>query len=192
MKSKLFYVVAGLALAGAVSAQIAPPPAPPPIDGGAVPLLAQIRFQNDLSFGMEGGEVFELQYVLQAQGYLPADHVPTNYFGIKTRSAVMAYQRAKNLPATGFVGPLTRAALNGEAPGSSQETAITANMGIGSSSGQVRLLQNKLLALGYFSGEATGYFGVKTRAAVIAFQQAKGISATGYVGPLTRAALNAS
>lgn len=199
MKSKLFSIVAGFALAGSAYAQAVPLllPPPPPVGIGMVtetnPVQdgsARIVFRNDLQFGMEGSEVFELQYVLQARNYLHPEQTLTGYFGSITRSAVMAFQRAHGISATGFVGPLTRAALNGDVPEPTQNS-ITINLGIGSSGGQVLVLQNKLLTLGYFSGEVTGYFGVITRAAVVAFQQAKGISMTGYVGPLTRAALNA-
>lgn len=199
MKLHLFPILAGLALIGSVYAQALPlPPVLPPgdiITGQATPMentMARIIFHNDLKIGMSGGEVFELQYILQVRGYLPSDHALTNYFGAKTQAAVMAFQRARGISATGFVGPLTRAALNGDSQPDvpPPPDLITANLGVGSSGAQVRLLQNKLRALGYFSGEATGYFGIKTRAAVVAFQQAQGISPTGFVGPITRAALN--
>ncbi|MDO8522506.1 MAG: peptidoglycan-binding domain-containing protein [bacterium] len=35
-------------------------------------------------------------------------------YGALTRSAVRAYQKSKGISQTGFVGPLTRAALNAE------------------------------------------------------------------------------
>lgn len=54
----------------------------------------------------------------------------------------------------------------------------------------VRVLQEKLSELGYFSGGATGYFGPVTKAAVVAFQKANGIDPIGIVGPKTRAALD--
>ena len=43
----------------------------------------------------------------------------------------------------------------------------------------VRQLQKRLIALGYLSGSADGDFGSKTKNAVIAFQEAAGLSATG-------------
>jgi peptidoglycan hydrolase-like protein with peptidoglycan-binding domain len=51
-------------------------------------------------------------------------------------------------------------------------------------------LQKRLASLGFFTGDATGYFGNITAAAVKKFQAAHGIPATGYVGSITRAALN--
>lgn len=58
---------------------------------------------------------------------------------------------------------------------------------------EVKQLQQKLRELGYFKYPTnTGYFGYITRAAVIAFQKARGLAPyPGWVGPLTRAALNA-
>jgi peptidoglycan hydrolase-like protein with peptidoglycan-binding domain len=69
--------------------------------------------------------------------------------------------------------------------------AFNANFGQGGAGDDVRELQERLRALGYFTfPTSTGYFGPITFAAVQAFQRANGIPATGFVGPLTRAALN--
>jgi hypothetical protein len=59
-----------------------------------------------------------------------------------------------------------------------------------STGGEVTKIQNFLVAKGLLSGSATGYFGAKTRDAVIAYQTQKGISATGNVGPVTKEAIN--
>jgi g-D-glutamyl-meso-diaminopimelate peptidase len=61
---------------------------------------------------------------------------------------------------------------------------------VGSSGTQVVLLQTLLIKLGYLSGDATGYYGNMTKAAVIMYQTSHGISPTGTVGPQTRASLN--
>ena len=53
----------------------------------------------------------------------------------------------------------------------------------------VKELQNRLLYLGYDCGEADGYFGSLTSAAVRAFQQKNGLVVDGIVGVLTRAVL---
>lgn len=68
---------------------------------------------------------------------------------------------------------------------------FTSFMGPGSSGEEVRQLQLKLTAGGYYSGAITAYFGPATETAVKQFQTAHGISALGYVGPSTRTALNA-
>ncbi len=54
----------------------------------------------------------------------------------------------------------------------------------------VKALQQLLVSLGFLKEAPTGYFGVKTRAAVKAYQAAHGISMTGVLGPLTRTTLN--
>lgn len=68
-------------------------------------------------------------------------------------------------------------------------TAFAADTGllkVGSSGEAVKLLQNRLLVLGYMdSSAATDYFGVITRTAVIRFQSLNGLYADGVVGPAT-------
>ena len=67
---------------------------------------------------------------------------------------------------------------------------FSANMGIGTTSGNVVALQNFLNGNGYMSYTSTGYFGPITYAAVAKFQAAYGIPNTGFVGPLTRAEIS--
>jgi ferredoxin len=62
---------------------------------------------------------------------------------------------------------------------------------VGSQDAQVTALQNRLAALGFYSGSATGFYGALTQTAVEKYQTAHGLTPTGYVGPGTRAALNA-
>ena len=82
------------------------------------------------------------------------------------------------------------AAANAAAGCSATATAtatasFTRNLTVGSTGADVTALQVKLGVT-----PATGYFGSITKAAVIAYQTANGISGTGYVGPLTLASLN--
>lgn len=76
-------------------------------------------FSSNLSVGSSGPAVVALQTALIAQGFnIPAiasGAASKGYFGSQTQSAVKAYQASKGIPSTGFVGPLTRAALNGGA-----------------------------------------------------------------------------
>jgi hypothetical protein len=77
-------------------------------------------FSSDLKMGSTGTDVMNLQKVLNSD---PATQVAatgvgapgseTEYFGSLTKAAVIEYQKANSIsPAVGYVGPLTRAALN--------------------------------------------------------------------------------
>jgi hypothetical protein len=68
-------------------------------------------FAKNLRYRMHDADVIELQKLLISLGFPIPDSV-TTYFGSQTVAAVKAYQKSKGLPQTGFVGPLTRAALN--------------------------------------------------------------------------------
>ncbi|MBI5004416.1 peptidoglycan-binding protein [Candidatus Kaiserbacteria bacterium] len=71
------------------------------------------HFAKNLSIGSRGTDVIELQKILITGGFLKIT-APTGYFGPATKVAVIAYQQAHSItPALGYVGTLTRAALNG-------------------------------------------------------------------------------
>jgi len=73
------------------------------------------------------------------------------------------------------------------------DQAIAAsNLSWGSRGSEVVTLQQTLNNLNYWCGTADGIFGPKTYAAVVKFQQAKGLAVDGIVGPKTRAALGLS
>lgn len=56
----------------------------------------------------------------------------------------------------------------------------------------VRKLQQRLKALGYFNAEVDGDYGAKTVAAVKAFQERNGLTVDGVAGPTTMKKMNAS
>ncbi len=74
-------------------------------------------FNTNLTVGSTGADVVALQTWLIANGYsipsVASGAAAKGYFGAQTQKAVKAYQTAKGIPSTGFVGPLTRGALNG-------------------------------------------------------------------------------
>jgi len=80
-------------------------------------VAAAQTFSANLTVGSKGADVVALQTVLVNAGNLtmPAG-VSMGYFGSRTKAAVQAYQASKGVPSTGFVGPLTRAALNAGGP----------------------------------------------------------------------------
>jgi len=74
-------------------------------------------FSTNLTVGSTGADVSTLQSWLIANGYsIPAissGAAAKGYFGSQTKTAVMQFQASRGVPNTGFVGPLTRAQLNG-------------------------------------------------------------------------------
>lgn len=60
---------------------------------------------------------------------------------------------------------------------------------LGSQGKEVTAIQNALKDRGLFTGEATGYYGTKTQAAVKQFQRQKGLTVDGIAGPQTLGAL---
>jgi hypothetical protein len=86
-----------------------------------------------------------------------------------------------------------QASLTGSAPvvtvPSSSSCSFTRDLTVGSTGADVTCLQNALKAGGYLTVNATGYFGALTKAAVIKWQMAAGVTpAAGYFGAKSRAA----
>ena len=181
------------------------------------PLSSLAAYQSTtLRNGMRGEEVAEVQRALITLGYLKgtADGV----FGNNTENAVRKFQRKNKLTADGLVGARTKELLLSKASGASSgnssggagsssgasgssesPTASASSSSLfsgnystiksGSRGARVRTLQNALIALNYLSGSADGSYGKKTKAAVVAFQQANSLTADGAAGKKTLAAL---
>ena len=77
-----------------------------------------------------------------------------------------------------------------EANPETEETAPVYNtLSNGSKGDEVKLLQQRLAELGYYSGEIDGDFGQGTRSAVLSFQRRNGLGQDGIAGPKTQAVL---
>jgi len=173
---------------------------------------ATYKFTSYLTIGHSGAEVRKLQEVLEGLGHFTYAKGPTGYYGNVTKTAVVLFQKAKNLtPYPGFVGPGTRKALNESCGGEILKQVqddkkevekpkvdtsgykFTSYLYIGHSGEEVRKLQEVLEDLGHFTYSAgpTGYFGQVTKDAVIEFQRAHNLTPyPGWIGPGTRKALN--
>jgi len=89
------------------------------LQGTQAPSSQMYCFNSDLEYKMTSPDVKNLQIVLNkdpntrvAVSGAGSPGQETNYFGSLTLAAVKKFQAANAIPTTGYVGPLTRAALN--------------------------------------------------------------------------------
>ena len=142
-----------------------------------------------LSSGSKGEAVKRLQERLSALGYYGG--TIDGAYAKAVKSAVRAFQTANGLRATGKADTNTRRLMNGETAVSFAEYQTFCALSSGSSGEAVRLLQTRLRALGYYTGEADGKYGAAVKAAVKRFQTAHGLKATGNADAATRKRMNA-
>lgn len=160
-----------------------------------------------LSLGDRGAGVKEIQERLNAHGHnLKVD----GQFGVKTRAALMSFQRAQRLAPNGEAGAETLAQLRkspSDAPslptnvpvpqprpadlpqGAAPSTGETPLLKTDSRGLAVTRVQSRLTELGYDAGPADGEFGPRTQSALMAFQKDRGLEATGETDPKTWEAL---
>lgn len=77
-----------------------------------IPSISLASIDTNLKYGSHGVAVTELQDFLIEKGFL-AGRASGNFFSL-TRKAVVAYQSSVGLPATGYVGPMTRTKINAD------------------------------------------------------------------------------
>jgi peptidoglycan hydrolase-like protein with peptidoglycan-binding domain len=138
-----------------------------------------------LYLGEKNVAVFDLQGLLIGQGYLSVV-APTGYFGSATEVAVMAAQKAQNVPRTGAVViPVSELAAFYAVAAPRFSPVV-----VGSTGTRVKFFQQFLIQHGYLDiSTSTGNFGAMTKAAVIAFQKAKNLPQTGIIDQATFAAI---
>lgn len=154
-----------------------------------------------------GNQVSQLQQQLAQLGYYNGS--VTGVFDASTQAAVISFQRDRGLAPDGIVGSATEAALyqspqqaatsaptTGSATSTPGAPAYTPSatpsdglLQLGDAGAEVSDLQTKLQALGYYDGPISGSFGSQTQVALIAFQQAQGLTADGIAGPRVNTAL---
>lgn len=178
---------------------------PNPASSSGQPATGSIQLNDD------GSQVSQLQQQLAQLGYYTGS--ATGVFDSQTQAAVMSFQRDRGLAVDGIVGSATEAALSQTLVASPQATATTATgttatpsttttptympaatpndgfLQLGDTGTEVSDLQTRLQALGYYDGPISGSFGSQTQVALIAFQQAQGLTADGIAGPQVDAAL---
>ncbi|MFH1512016.1 MAG: peptidoglycan-binding protein [Bacillota bacterium] len=155
-----------------------------PVDASAEEYITQY---DTLRYGDIGADVAAMQQRLIELGYLTGD--ADGNFGLATKAAVVLFQKENFLVRDGMAGSKTLAALYSDAAADNTiDTSATLKQGM--VSGTVQKMQERLIALGYLSGNADGKFGPVTSLALIAFQKAQRLTSDGVAGLSTLNALN--
>jgi peptidoglycan hydrolase-like protein with peptidoglycan-binding domain len=171
--------------------------------------------QPTLRRGATGESVKALQQLLTDAGAY--NGAIDGKFDLNTSVAVRQFQRSSRLMVDGIVGRNTWTALAkgntqtqvldptfNNSPFTSESltntsdkpqtttnrrTVIQASLKKGDRGQEVKSLQQRLQALGYYKGNTTGNFGPLTQEAVTRFQRQAGLTANGIVDSSTKAAL---
>ncbi len=91
----------------------------------AAPLVSYASINSNLSYGSTGEQVTELQQFLISNGYLQGS--ATGNFYSLTQQAVENFQSANSISPTGYVGSLTRTAINADLTGQVNTPKNTTN-----------------------------------------------------------------
>lgn len=130
-----------------------------------------------LQLGSSGDEVQHTQTRLAELGYFTGDC--DGVYGEDTERAARTFQLAEGLAQTGLVDQALRLRLwQGEAV-RWEDFLNEACASVGAEGANVRRLQRRLKALGYFDGDCSGEYGERTRSAVAAFQCSNGLEENG-------------
>ena len=158
---------------------------------------ANVNINKDVTtieIGSIGNEVLSLQQRLFELGYYISrlDGVYLN----DDMEAVKLFQKVNGLTVDGKAGYETqkllfsKKALAAPADAIAEESTYS-TLRYGDSGLEVAQMQERLIGLGYLSGDADGKFGLQTKAAVLAFQRENSLVRDGIAGSNTLAALYA-
>ncbi len=173
--------------------------------------LKELKYYNGVVDGDYGQGTYNAVKAFQANNNLTADGVA----GPRTLEAIYSYYAVSaNTTGAGNGGGGTSSNGNRPSGGSSNNnnhggtssggssTGTNANsytngktdiyLDLGDTGSQVKIMQNRLIVLGYLTGTANGNFEATTEAAVIAFQKRNGLGADGVAGPGTLTKLYSS
>ncbi len=169
----------GVSLPGgedAASAEPTPAPTPETVADGIAEtsLLEEILpedfelYLEDVTQGSRGTEARRVQTRLYTLNYLSEQ--PDGSFGANSLAALSVFQQANGLEASGVADRQTQSllfsskAIRAEQPVYNQLTA-------GMTNDRVKAAQRQLIALGFMTGSAGGYFNERTTAGVKALQK---------------------
>ena len=142
-----------------------------------------------LKKGSSGSAVKKVQQRLKDLGYYTS--VCDGDYGTKTVTAVKAFQKKNGLTQSGECDAATLNKLNSDdavkANGGTDSTTLNTSQTLesGDNGIQVKLLQQRLKELGYYTTTIDSDYGYRTAAAVSAFQRANGLTVTGTANSTT-------
>ncbi len=150
-----------------------------------------------LIVGSKGSQVVALQNALKELGYytLSCD----GDFGERTRTAVKAFQKNNGILETGIADSALQTLLfegnprdvDGNRKGVNTLPDVDGvTLRLNSTGDAVTVLQMRLKALGFYTGDYTSTFDRATEQAVRNFQKVYGLTSDGVVGPKTQIKLN--
>lgn len=158
-------------------------PGDPPLTGGSHQSAASV----EASIGLSRAQRVDIQTQLTALGY--ATGVADGLWGAKTRAALIRWQTANKLAATGYVtSPQVRliarqagAIVDSDPEGPQPGDDLVEERLLSLTYAERREVQRRLNVLGYSTGGVDGSFGPRTRRALAAWQQDEGQRASGYL-----------
>ena len=136
-----------------------------------------------LKSGNVSDAVRDMQSALRELGYYEGE--ADGVFGDGTRRAVMAFQTANGLAATGEADRAMLLLLHEGQTLTWQDFIAGKLCQRGDSGVGVRSLQRRLKQMGYYEGECTDAFGEETQLAVQRFQEQNGLEVTGVADEAT-------
>ncbi len=149
---------------------------------------------ENLKIGAEGKQVRLAQARLKQLGFYRGD--VDSKFGYSTYLAVRAFQGMNGLKVDGVIGVVTTSRLFANTVVNSKGVTVTSQLAIrvayGDSGPAVKMVQDRLRALRFYSGTADSKFGYATFLAVKEFQKWNRLTVDGIVGPTTWRALFSS
>lgn len=154
--------------------------------------------KNDASYttlqlGSTGDQVRALQSALLELGFLNGSIDGT--FGTSTQYAVTALQSRNGYPMTGVADANLQAMIYSGRPKNSNGVKTDVKtiapidgviIRLNDKGDRIARIQDKLRALGFYTGDSTGLYDKTTRAAIIAFQKKNKIKADGVIGTNTQ------
>ncbi|NLM44170.1 MAG: hypothetical protein GX201_09205 [Clostridiales bacterium] len=131
-----------------------------------------------LKYGMENDDIYELQKILSKLGFFHNEEF-TNYFGDKTKQAVIDFQSSVGIKTDGIVGKDTFKHLNIKLKQNELLEKTNITLQLNDTGEDVADLQDKLKNLNFYEGDINGVYDESTKISVENFQKSRGLEPNG-------------